>query len=186
MRRSYWLVLALAGCASAPAPSPPRALNIPLIAPERALLNLGSVRGAQGNEAAMLRDGFALANAVILSECFREEVLKAPMVRTNGRTPAQVHEHLTRGAQTLDVVMFTGNWWQNRVAGTVGYENEGDSTTVHMNRYSVKSPSEAASNLLHEAAHGRGYRHKNARDSNSVPYTMNDVYEACEARVVGG
>ncbi|MBD0319095.1 MAG: hypothetical protein ICV87_02105 [Gemmatimonadetes bacterium] len=97
-----------------------------------------------------------------------------------------MYDHLTRGAQTLDVEMFTGNWWQNHMSNTVGCENDGDSTTVHMNRYFVRTPSMAENNLLHEAAHGRGYRHKNANDSNSVPYTMNDVYETCESRVTGG
>lgn len=131
----------------------------------------------------MVRHAFVVANKMLTSGCFRDELRKAKLTNTNGDSAKQVYEKLTSSPTKLTVELFNGSFLQNHIWRTVGYEDERFPNTTFMNRYFVNSVSMAADNLLHEAAHSRGYRHRNAKEFTSVPYTMNAIYDQCAPRL---
>jgi hypothetical protein len=121
--------------------------------------------------------GFALANAVLLSDCFRKGVFEAPMTHTDGQSPQQVYGTMTDGVRPLEIEFYDGGTAHR----TIGSEDPRWPGIVRMNRHYVKSVYMVADNLLHEAAHVRGYIHISSKEAESVPYTMNRIFEACAA-----
>jgi hypothetical protein len=142
------------------------------------ILTLDSLIGATPAEVQMVERAFILANRTLASTCFRSKLIAEEMTETLQLSPQEVYRRLTGSPQRLNVRLYTGNLWRNYVTRTIGYENESDSTTVHMNRHFVDTDVMAAGNLVHEMAHGRGFRHDHDKSS-SVPYTVDRVFEAC-------
>ncbi|APR87972.1 hypothetical protein A7982_13321 [Minicystis rosea] len=86
---------------------------------------------------------------------------------------------------SIKIHLFKGNNWENKVYRTVGRDVAPYDPTVEMNTYFVHSARMVADNLLHEAAHVRGYHHKNAHEWTSVPYMMNTIFEICTRSLYG-
>jgi hypothetical protein len=145
------------------------------LAADRWVYTPGPINARDDAEMKIATQGFQIANAVLLSDCFRQGVLAAPMTHTRDQSQQQIYDAMTGPAVPLSVVLYDGG---NR-HGTVGYENSGEPGIVHMNRFYVHSAYMVADNLLHEAAHTRGYIHKSSKEAESVPYTMNRIFEAC-------
>ena len=140
-------------------------------------LEVGEITGATDAELVMIADGVALANLTMASSCFEDAVLSASWTETEGLSQAQIYDKLCSGTVTVDVEMYLGSWYQNNVSKTVGYENEPGK--VHMNRYFVDSAYMVADNLVHEAeGHSQGFSHYGVK-STSVPYGLNEAFEAC-------
>ncbi|MGZ3419013.1 MAG: hypothetical protein ACXVEE_14170 [Polyangiales bacterium] len=138
---------------------------------------VGKITGATGDEPKMIADGVTLVNATMKTSCFRDFVLSASWTETNGLTQAQIYDKLCSGPITVDVDMYMGSWYDNHVTHTVGYEKEPG--VVHMNRYYVNTANMVADNLIHEAeGHSQGFRHDGVK-ATSVPYGLNDAFEAC-------
>ena len=104
------------------------------------------------------KQGVALANAVLRSQCFKDKVSeKARSFTTTGDTGEQVLEKMTHSGGTFQITFFTGTWLQNHWSKTIGWDNPEDPHNVHMNRSFVQSAWWVANNLVHEAAHAYGY-----------------------------
>ncbi len=133
--------------------------------------------GTIGDEQAMIAAGVALANATMKTACFRDFVLAAKWTETEGLTQAQIWQKLCSGPVSVSVEMYLGSAYQNYVTKTIGYEDEPGE--VHMNRFFVDTAYEVASNIIHEAeGHTQGFSHYGVK-STSVPYGLNDAFEAC-------
>jgi hypothetical protein len=141
----------------------------------------------QGSEK-MLVAAATLANRVLQTDCFQHALERARLTSTcatgNCASMPDANEVLRtlRPSKPVDVnvSLFDGTWWQNHVNRTVGYDSGvGSGSEIRMNKYFIHASRMAASNLLHEYAHVLGYRHRNARESTSVPYTMNRIFEEC-------
>lgn len=133
--------------------------------------------GTIGDEPAMIAAGVALANATMKTACFRDFVLAAKWTETKGLTQAQIWQKLCSGPVSVNVEMYLGSAYQNYVTKTIGYEDEPGE--LHMNRFFVDTAYEVASNIIHEAeGHTQGFSHYGVK-STSVPYGLNDAFEAC-------
>jgi hypothetical protein len=184
MRTTYRVALALFGASLVPSaccyPTPPPYVpngavtdfSLPM---ERWVYVSGRVNARNDAEQAMATQGFALANAVLLSDCFQQGVLEAPMTHTDGQLPGQIYMTMTDGVRRLEIEFYDGGTAHH----TVGSEDPRRPGIVRMNRHYVNSAYMVADNLLHEAAHVRGYIHKSSKEAESVPYTMNRIFEAC-------
>jgi len=173
------LVVMLSGCGlfggtprpptTTPSEPPP-----PLPAGPVIVVKIGNV---EGNEAELLTLGVESANRVLQSPCFRDTLLNKRLTSTWGRSNRAVYESLTSPQVHLEVSFFMGTKKQNYRYKTVGYFT--DPNKVFMNRFFVTTADDIADNLIHEAAHARGYIHRSARQFSSVPYTMNALFTAC-------
>jgi hypothetical protein len=140
----------------------------------------GKPRAVTQEEEELADEGFKLANAILLSDCFKQGFTQSPMSHTKGRNGPQVYASMTSlPADLLRIEFYDGT----KAHGTIGYDVPNESDIIHMNRYFVKTSYDVADNLLHEAAHRRGYIHESAREAESVPYTMNRIFEACATAV---
>lgn len=140
-------------------------------------------RALTPQEWAMVDEGFKLANSMLLSPCFQDGIKQATMSSTNDLTPAQVLELMTKAPPVrIDIDLYDANGKH----GTIGYDEPDDPYTIHMNTYYVTNSYIFASNLLHEAAHARGFIHHSSREQRSVPYTMNFIFDACGLKKAPG
>ena len=177
------------GCYSSP---PPYLPTVPLpaaselVARDRWVYQSGSVvaldakgrsRTPTEEEVGMASRGFEIANTVLLSDCFSSGVVASNMTHTKNQSSREVFQTLTRSPQlALKVTFYDGT----SKHGTIGWDDPGnDPNNVHMNGFFVKTAYLVADNLLHEAAHARGFIHKSSKEYTSVPYMMNHIFEAC-------
>lgn len=177
----FLLTLLCLGCGSRPQPSFHNK-PVPQLSTEYANfpLSVGRVDARDDAERNHARDGVKLANVVLRSSCFKQAVAAARFANTGGDSNDDVYRKMTSGVATpFTVSFYTGDLISNYGWRTVGYETENDRTTVHMNRHFVHDAFWVASNLLHEAAHTFEYRHKSARQHDSVPYAMNAIFDRC-------
>jgi hypothetical protein len=152
------------------ADAPPAKSPVPVLA-------VKNITGATSAEVTMIGEGVALANETMATKCFEDFVLSASWTETGGLTQAQIWDKLCGGTMTVDVDMYLGSWYENNVSRTIGYEKEPG--IVHMNRYFVKTAYMVADNLIHEAeGHSQGFTHYGVK-STSVPYGLDDAFEAC-------
>ena len=170
----------LGGCAGRPAPrTVPLPRTIPPVATDEFVYQMGTINSDVVDERRMIEQGFLLANSVLRSECFRGRLLSAHLTSTKQQSNQVILDHMRDASVVLNLAWFDGSWWQNHWLRTIGYDRPRDPTTVHMNRYFVNSSYMVADNLLHEAAHARGYEHVSAKEASSVPYSMNRIFEEC-------
>ena len=193
--RCSLMICALSAEGCYPRPPPYIPLNLPadlVLTPDRWVFLRGAVtalKSKQGEprpvtqeEEDLADEGFKLANSVLLSDCFKKGIEHSPMSHTKGRSGAEVYVSMTMlPSEPLRIEFYDGT----NSHGTIGYDVPEESDIIHMNRYYVKTSYDVADNLLHEAAHRRGYIHKSAREAESVPYTMNHIFEACAVSVKG-
>jgi hypothetical protein len=140
-------------------------------------IEVDTVTGATADEVIMLAEGVALANQTMATPCFKDAVLSANWTETNGLSQAEIWDQLCSGTVHVRVEMYLGTWYQNHVSKTIGYEDEPG--FVHTNRYFVDTAFEVASNIIHEAeGHTQGFSHYGVK-ATSVPYGLNDAFEAC-------
>lgn len=141
------------------------------------IIVLGKITGATAAEMPMIADGVALANTTMATACFKTFVLAASWTETDGLTQAQIWDKLCSGPVSVDVDMYTGSAYENYVSKTIGYEKEPG--VVHMNRFFVDTAYMVADNIIHEAeGHSQGFHHYGVK-ATSVPYGLNDAFEAC-------
>lgn len=126
-----------------------------------------------------------LLDTILNTKMFRDEFLKEKMTETNGKTNAEILDHLLSGdcqftdadgMIDLKLVMYYKRW-----SKVVGYF-DGTPFTIFINRKFFSSHIDIASNLLHEYFHLMGYSHYE-RFETSVPYTANRVFERCVERI---
>lgn len=144
---------------------------------------LGKVEGAINNELSVIKDAITLVSNVVTSPKFKELVLAETFTNTGGLTNQEIYEKFTQNKITVNVSMFTGSWIQNHVYGTMGYDVEGDDF-VHANRYFVKTAPVLGSLILHEIAHTLGFHHVSAKESSSVPYRMNKIFDEINKTII--
>ena len=140
-----------------------------------------------GEDDQLIKSSLALANAVLMSDCFRIAFQQRKLTHTPAVEPEKLLLGL-RGNLELRVVLFSGTYFQNHWSRTVGYDDPVDPTTVHTNTYFLRGPDRIcvlASNILHEVAHARGFIHASPLESSSVPYSMNEIFDECVAQEVG-
>lgn len=122
--------------------------------------------------------GIEYANAIMRSECFMNSLLKANITETNLMSNEQILKFISDRTVKARVEFFTGNWKQNYIWKTVGYETVPFDGWTYVNRHFVKNARDAGSNIIHEVMHTLGFDHLVVKKT-SLPYTMNDIYEAC-------
>jgi hypothetical protein len=147
-------------------------------------LIIGTIRSKDENERQMVVGGFVNARDVLYSHEFKEEVLKFkfdPRL-TNGHTNQEILDLFTKYSMVVSIEMFTGNFYQNRVSKTQGYEKN-EEGFIRANRYFVNTSYSIGSLILHELAHSiYNFSHPNL-EQDSVPYGLNRIYEIVAARL---
>lgn len=144
-------------------------------------VKLGKVSGAINYEPAMIEKAVYYVDRVVVSDAFRDEVLKAQFTSTNNLNNEEIYHVLTDGIIVVNVTMFYGSFIQNKVYKTVGLDN--GSGIVFANRYFVKTAFDMGSLILHEYAHQKGFHHESAAEKSSVPYTMNAIFSTVFPKV---
>lgn len=183
LMKKLLIAMMLSGCVTnrAPSTSPPPTGPLPDTQPplpsDGDIIIITKVGNAQATEAELLKEGVRSANKVLRSLCFRDKLLNRRLTSTRGRLNTAIYESLTSPRVELELYFFTGTRRQNYRYRTVGYFT--GPNQIYMNRFFVKTAEQIADNLLHEAAHSRGYTHRSARESSSIPYTMNALFSAC-------
>lgn len=119
-----------------------------------------------------------LANSLLHSKCFADFMVNRKLIETNGKTPAEVVEHLKSLNLTVPVEMYS-RWWSN----VVGYRNP-PKPDVFTNRkfHAGATACSRGSNLTHEWSHSAGYDHSFKSTPTrpfSVPYSINAAFTAC-------
>jgi hypothetical protein len=127
-------------------------------------------------EKVIVYQAFEMLNIVLASETFKQKVLSAKFTETNGKSSQGIYSLLCAQAIKIDIVVFTGSFYQNRVVHTIGYETVPG--VVNINRYYVTTPFEFADNIAHEICHSIGFSHLQVKET-SVPYVMNTIFEEC-------
>lgn len=151
--------------------------------------NPGVYRGqiiCNANERGMVEQAIDIADAIVRSPYFADEVLRAKFTGTNGKSNEQILAYFTERAHTVNVKMFTGSFMQNRVYKTVGFD-AADDDFVHANRYFVRDAERLASLIMHEClGHGLGFHHDSANERTSIPYALNGITERVIERMRNG
>lgn len=179
---------------SEPVPSPSPIPTIPVAspAPQVGVLNFTPVAGyATKLQAAKIASASTLVYKVMHSACFVDFMLHRKLIQTNGRTPAQVIEHLQGLGATVPVKMY---YRSLAFTSAVAYRQP-PSTTINLNSAAFgtgDSDCYWAATLAHEGAgHAVGnYDHDykwSLSRSFSVPYSLGgadasqggDVFDHC-------
>lgn len=158
-------------------PSPTPTTKKPTDAP---IIGLGAITGASLDENAWITYAVQMANRVLSSDCFENQVNISKYTETNGLTNAQIYNVLTADPLTIKVDVFKGSWVDDYWNRKEGYELEPG--TVHINRHFMSGPKFIASLILHEVAHVKGFTHYGVK-STSVPYGQNEVWDVCSLEV---
>lgn len=135
----------------------------------------GIITGASDAEKAMILTAITYVKRVVYSPEFRDAVIFAKFTSTKGLSNREIYEKFTNSYLVVNVDHFTGNWKQNHVWHTVGYE-AGDGF-IHSNRAFVTDAMTMGSLILHELAHTLGFSHSSASEATSVPYTCNRIFD---------
>lgn len=116
-------------------------------------------------------------NEVVRGECFKDSLSKMPLIETNGRTAAQVVEHILNSEVKIEAEMY---WTVKRV---LGYTLSGVNKEWINRRYMMSwGVCDLSSLLGHETAHKIGYGHSfrpTPTRHNTVPYSINKVFSTC-------
>lgn len=156
-------------------PIKPEEISPPAVSSGFINFTFGETKNATDSEKIMIAVAFSYLRAVVLSSDFKEEVMKAKFTNTNGLSNEQIYKLYIETPFVVNVHMFSGSYWQNKVYHTVGYE-AGDGY-VHANRAFVWSAYVMCSLMLHELSHTLGFHHDSSTEYTSIPYKMNDIAE---------
>lgn len=162
----------------APAPieqaPPPEPVNIP----ETSNITIGDITGATNGEKQMIITAIGYLHQVFDSKEFKDAVLAAKFTNTNGLSNKQIYKLIMTTKMVVNVDYFYGNWKQNHVWHTMGYEDPNDDY-VHANKYFITDAITMMSLIGHELMHEPlGFHHDSASEYSSVPYTMNAITES--------
>lgn len=154
-------------------PSPTPFVSLEIKVPK---LVLGKITGASTNEVEMIKRSIILANDIMSSECFKNQILKSKFTNTNGLSNQQIFELLAKKPMLANVEIFDGSWKQNYVWKTMGID-QGDGV-VYVNRFFLSTDLVLASLIMHEdEGHQNGFHHSSSTDYNSIPYSINRIAE---------
>jgi len=139
---------------------------------------------AWDSELQFINEGEDQANAVLKSDCFKSGVMTAKFTENLGLTNEKIYQKFVDASpMKVGITMFTGGWYE-RINNTVAYEGN----PIRMNRRLVGTASYVGSTSLHEGfGHGLDFRHdynKNYNTSQSIPYTLNRIFDKC-AKALG-
>ena len=137
---------------------------------------------AMDSELPFIHEGERQANAVLASDCFKNEVINAKFTENNGLSNAKIYQKFVEASpMKVGITLFTGGWYE-KVNHTVAYEGN----PIRMNRRYVQTETYVGSTSLHEGfGHGLGFTHYTPKmNPNSIPYTLNNIFEKC-AKVLG-
>ena len=132
---------------------------------------------------AKLADAAKYIALIMNSQEFKKAILeREKFTNTLGLTNAKIYDKLFKGAEALSPAenyqmdLKVKMYYSRR--RTVGYTYE-TSLIVYTNSkfHSWYTACEVASNAVHEWSHKLGFMHSSASDSESVPYSLNDVVE---------
>lgn len=136
----------------------------------------GIIRTMSEAERLAVMMGFYIANKVIKSSEFETEVLKYKFSDTGGKTNHEILEAYRNINAKINVELFTGNFYQNRISKTNAYELNAEGF-IRINRHFVYTPLLIASCLMHELGHNPlGFSHPGLSQT-SVNYGMNEILE---------
>lgn len=169
-----------------PAPAPIEQAPPPVIEPlpESSNLVVGDITGATEGEKQMILTAIGYLHQVFDSKQFKDAVMNAKFTNTNGLTNAKIYKLIMSTKMVVNVDYFNGNWKQNHVWHTVGFEDPNDDY-VHANRYFVQDAVTMMSLIAHELMHEPlGFHHDSASEYTSVPYYMNTIVEST-AKMLG-
>lgn len=128
------------------------------------------------SEKKIINEAVEMANKFIVSKEFEKAVLNFKFSNTNGKSNREIYEMYRNISISIGVEMFIGNFYQNKVSKTVGYEMNSEGY-IRLNRYFVKKPVHVCSTLMHEIGHYLGFSHPHL-EQDSVNYGMNQIVEA--------
>jgi hypothetical protein len=146
--------------------------------PKAPILTVSECRKCTEHEARRNGQAVEKIRETLRGECFREGWMKRELIQTNGKTNAEVLEHITSANVTIQVEMY-----RSLIGRVHGYTYP-NSSTIWMNRkyHDSWNACTVGSNLAHEFSHKIGYDHDykaTARRPNSVPYAINTVFDEC-------
>jgi hypothetical protein len=132
-------------------------------------------------EVQIAKIGLAYLNECLNDPQFQQTVLQAKFMGTKDLN-VTILEKLLSGADrydekmdaTIDLQFVMYSRWWSRV---IGYVLDGN-RTIYTNRKYFGDPIDFGSNALHEYMHLLNYDHSNAHDFGSVPYKINNLFEA--------
>lgn len=144
-------------------------------------LKVRYIYNATQEEKALTVDAVNICNRVYATETFKNKILASNCTETQNLNPEAIWELISKNVTTIKVEWFTGNWRQNHIYKTVGYD-VGDGT-AYINRYFVKDPITLGSLITHEAiGHGNGFTHYQNK-ATSFPYFLNTAFEETAAHL---
>lgn len=139
---------------------------------------------AWDSELPFIHEGERQANAVLVSDCFKNEVMASKFTENLGLTSAKIYQKFVDASpMKVGITLFNGGWYE-KINHTVAYEGN----PIRMNRKYVQTETYVASTSLHEGfGHGLNFRHDYNIDYNTsqtIPYTLNRIFEKC-AKALG-
>lgn len=140
-------------------------------------VRLKSVKGTP-EEALAAKDAVRDLNKVFASACFEIEVYIREFTETNDLNNQEIYNAFRGGVQNINLVFYTGGWFENNVTRTVGFIRASIPNTIFQNRHFVEGSFSIARNMIHEIAHLVGFNHYLVH-STSIPYQMNEIWDKC-------
>jgi len=116
-------------------------------------------------------------NEIMHGECFKNFIHKRDLKKTNGKSNAEVYNHLISSTVPISLIMYYSP------VSTVGYTYPG-TDQIHMNRkfHNGFSVCKSSANIAHERSHkikyGHTSRHHKGRPF-SVPYSVGEGFKRC-------
>lgn len=114
----------------------------------------------------------------VQGQCFKDVMLKRPLIQTNGRTNAQVIEHILKADVKVQLEMYRS--WKNTVGYTYPNVNKIWANRKYHDNFDL---CDVGSNFAHEIlGHKIGYQHASNPSKErpfSVPYSLNVAIEKC-------
>lgn len=140
-------------------------------------VRLKSVKGTP-EEALAAKEAVRDLNKVFASACFEIEVYIREFTETNDLNKQEIYNAFRGGVQNINLVFYTGGWFENNVTRTVGFIRASIPNTIFQNRHFVEGSFSIARNMIHEIAHLVGFNHYLVH-STSIPYQMNEIWDKC-------
>jgi hypothetical protein len=118
-----------------------------------------------------LRRGLDAANAVLPSEEFRSAILALRNLTETEDSPEEIFRKLTTAEIAIPIRSYTAKIpWSRAIAS----ERDGE-IFYNLRRFDALTLRDLVENLIHEASHKVGYRHRSnfaSRSWNTVPYQV--------------
>lgn len=138
------------------------------------------------NEKKLIGDAAAFVKTMVASQCLKNFIGSRALIQTNGRTPAQVAEHVQNLSGTVQVKMYYRCLGVIPCTSAVGFRQP-PAILVNLNRAAFTEKTEIkkwVSVLMHEGLghalgnYGHDFKWSPAREF-SIPYSLNHAVDAC-------